>query len=399
MAEVFILLGSVPSQPGKVLTIHAEVVIQKGATNDDVLCTGFPSGFVPIAERALKSAKWELVKLGLLSDSALHVLFVNDSNVLWDEFESATLPLALVICVEVHRQIIEDALPYSFAATGRLSNKREVENVKLISQKLSAAIKELGKGDKILFPSDNFSEEMEELTLADEQGINLVPIDTLRAAIEDLLGQLSIPKKLRVFPLILISALALALVYLVTSAFWKENSVIPGVNSPSSIETGRSNKLNSEKSEPLVRLKLRSDLPTSILVDGRLQESDTRGPVEVDVSADSHLVTFAHAQFDTVTFPIFAASEKHSEFICRYLTSITINSQLESGRYQDALVLINDYPFEDTYTPATIQLKPGSYKISVSKVGFEVLEEDSIHLVPKLNKNSKELKFTLRQRE
>lgn len=457
MSFAYILLAEKDSNIGRTqpLNITINITPKSGEQHKDtVLAPGFSGTLRSFAEDALAFSRFYFEQMADISQAfkgaVITAVFGKSREVAIDEEQSASAGLILftAISAKLYEYVTQEAFSFAFAATGDISdNDHRVKKVSLLTSKLKAAAKVLRAGDKVFFPSDNLSDIKNVRSKFEAAGIDLIPVTSLKETLEQLLG-IELPSNdIEEMPLenyklgeledaagqkyesdtsfvgrlkfkyiyserglhyvnlarsglkfknIGIAVLALSLLLFVTSQFKKDEKTV-GQNLETVIQNESTDTNISAHADPLVKLTLSSDLPANILVDGKLLVSDTKGPVEVDVTVDSHKISFVNTEFDT-TFSIFASPQKRSEFICRYLTSVNITSELESGGYKGALVLVNDYHFRNTYTPATIHLKPGSYKISINKLGFDVIEKDSLHLVPKLNKNSRELHFTLRER-
>ncbi|MBU0568641.1 DUF4384 domain-containing protein [bacterium] len=146
------------------------------------------------ARRGATSAYHILRNKGILKEEERYLVSFElqgeklDFNVLG---ESAGLAFSLKFTQELYRRGKERPLPFSVAATGRISDATagaEVKGIKGINEKLQAAAGVLKKGDKIFCPKEN-DREIDEETKAEieRRQIEVIPVSTVKEAIEKLL--------------------------------------------------------------------------------------------------------------------------------------------------------------------------------------------------------------------
>lgn len=106
--------------------------------------------------------------------------------------ESAGLLFALALTEELAKQAHGKPLEFSYAATGIIdADTGAIGRVSYLTQKLTAALRTLGPGDKLFYPPPEHPDPAEWrwiTTKAQEQNVQLCPVRTVRTAIHTLLG-------------------------------------------------------------------------------------------------------------------------------------------------------------------------------------------------------------------
>ena len=105
--------------------------------------------------------------------------------------KSAGLAFAVKFALEVYQNQTQTTLPGAIAATGIISSSNQqaqVLQVEAIDQKIQGALAQLNAGDRILYPKSNEPHLDDNLyRLANEKEIRLIPVETLKDALEELL--------------------------------------------------------------------------------------------------------------------------------------------------------------------------------------------------------------------
>ncbi len=133
-----------------------------------------------------------------------------------------------------------------------------------------------------------------------------------------------------------------------------------------------------------------------IYVDGRLQG---RKSVQLSVPAGTHQVTFEHPQYGKATVPVEVQPDRVTPLTYYFEAYLSIVTLDENGEPLWATLVLNG---EDTGEIAARDRYPlgvGTYRISVKRVGYEVLnEEEVIQVNPGPEKKEYNLTFRLRKR-
>lgn len=147
-----------------------------------------------------------------------------------------------------------------------------------------------------------------------------------------------------------------------------------------SLKTG-ANTIDA-KLKPIVEresglLILKMEPAGAIFVDNKKYTTDNNGMIRVQVSAGTHNVLFDHPAYGKKKTTVNVESNQSKELTCYFRQRLNIQSLNKNGDAFWGMIHINDINTGKT-TPGDTLLGPGTYNITVKKLGYRTVEGDQV---------------------
>ncbi|MEL6821901.1 MAG: PEGA domain-containing protein, partial [Calditrichota bacterium] len=149
------------------------------------------------------------------------------------------------------------------------------------------------------------------------------------------------------------------------------------------------------------QLELRVEPSGSIFVNGghKARSDDDAATASVAVDKGEHKVRFVHPDYGSREYTLDVQRGEKKSLTCYFETFLNIQSLDETGSHYFGYLVINGQTTRETTPISNYPLGPGTYRISVRRLGHRTLEEDQIITVrPQTSKpKPRKLVFTLRK--
>jgi len=112
----------------------------------------------------------------------------------------------------------------------------------------------------------------------------------------------------------------------------------------------------------------------NIYLNDKLIATNTSDKIIESLIPGKHKIKFEHPDYGEKIVNISLKEAERTNYTCYFQQDLNIQTLNESGEAIWASIFLNDNS-TDFYTPKVIALGPGTYKVYVSKTGFETIEE------------------------
>ena len=119
------------------------------------------------------------------------------------------------------------------------------------------------------------------------------------------------------------------------------------------------------------------------------------------IAPGTYTLRFERPAFKSIDTTITLTAGENFELTCYFQQNININAYPIGSNSDEifALININGILQNDLWTPKELTLPPGKYRISLSKIGYQAIEQEiNLEIMPSFKNITKHITFHLQKK-